>query len=247
MKIENSVIVAFDRADEKHLFLPKDVKAIDFTAFEYHGFFGELESIEVEEGNSVFYVKNNCLMDRDGVLYLAANGAFLPADGSVKTIFAFAFDMVESIKGDVRIPEGVEALGVFAFGGSDIDSIFIPASVKTIFEGFFHQNPEKHVKIVVDANNPYYYTEGGCLIERETMSVVAVYGDEIVIPEGVKRIGASTIFFRNFKKIVFPASLEEIAEPNFLMIGSPELLVPENSYAEKYLIAKDARSYAYIK
>ncbi len=70
------------------------------------------------------------------------------------------------------------------------------------------------------------------------MSVVAVFGDTLVISEGVKRIGAGTICFYAFKKIIFPASLEEIDKVNFAMIGSPELLVPENSYAEKFLIDK---------
>ena len=244
MKIENNVIVELDKEDEKHLFIPKEAEGFDLS--EPYGFFGELETIEVEEGNPVLYVKNNCLMDCDGVLYFAAKGATVPADGSVKFISNFAFNMVESIKSEVRIPEGVEEIGVRAFNGNDIEKLYIPASVKKIYEGFFLQKLNTHPEIVVDANNPYYYAEGGCLIERETMSVVAVFGDTLVIPEGVKRIGAGTICFYAFKKIVFPASLEEIDNVNFAMIGSPELLVPKNSYAEKY-IKEEKLPYTYTK
>ena len=244
MKIENNAIVELDKEDEKHLFIPKDVKAIDCA--EPYGFFGELESIEVEEGNSVFCLKNNCLMDRDGKLYFATQGATIPADGSVKSIAAFAFNMVERLKGEVHIPEGVEEIGVRVFNGNGIEKLYIPASAKKIYEGFFLQKLDTHPQIIVDENNLYYYTKGGCLIERETMSVVAVFGDEIIIPEGVKRIGAGTICFYAFKKIVFPASLEEIDNVNFAMIGSPELLVPKNSYAEKY-IKEQKVPYSYTK
>ena len=233
MKIENNVIVELDKENEKHLFIPKDVKALDFT--EPYGFFGELGSIEVEEGNSVFCVKNNCLVDCDGVLYFAAKGATMPEDGSVKIISDFAFNMVESIKGEVRIPEGVETIGVRAFNGNDIEKLYLPASVKTLCEGFFLQRTDTHPEIVVDENNPYYFAEGGCLIERETMSVVAVYGDEIVVPAGVKRLGCGVIGFYSFHKIILPASLEEIGEPNFAMIGTPELVVKRGSRTEKYL------------
>ncbi len=234
MKIENRVIVELDREDEKHLFIPKEAEG--FNVEGYVGFFGELESIEVEEGNNVFYVKDGCLIsNKKGTLLVAAKGAKIPSDGSVKRIFNFAFNMLESVKGEVRIPEGVEEIGVRAFGGTDIEKLYIPASVKTIYEGFFLQKLDTHPEIIVDENDPCYYAEGGCLIERETMSVVAVFGDEIVIPEGVKRLGAGTVCFYGFKKIVFPASLEEIDKANFAMIGSPEFLVPGNSYAEKYL------------
>ncbi len=245
MKIENHVIVEFDKEDEKHLFIPKEAEG--FAVDGYVGFFGELESVEVEEGNSLFHVKDNCLIsNKKGTLIVAAKGAKIPSDGSVKRIFNFAFNMLESVKGEVRIPEGVEEIGARAFGGTDIEKLYIPASVKTIYEGFFLQKLDTHPEIVVDENNPCYYTEGGCLIERDTMSVVAVYGDEIVIPEGVKRLGAGTVCFYAFKKIVFPASLTEIDKVNFAMIGSPEFLVPENSYAESYL-KEQKLPYAYKK
>ena len=245
MKIENNVIVELDKEDEKHLLIPKEAEGFDLS--EPYIFFGELESVEVEEGNPVFYVKDNCLISKKkDTLLVAAKGAKIPSDGCVKRIFNFAFNMVEDMKGEVRIPEGVEEIGVRAFNGNDIEKLYLPASLKTIYEGFFLQKLDTHPQIIVDENNPYYYTEGGCLIERETMSVVAVFGDTLVIPEGVKRIGAGTICFYAFKKIVFPASLEEIDNVNFAMIGSPELLVPKNSYAEKYL-KEQKLPYSYTK
>ena len=51
MKIENNVIVELDQADEKHLFIPKEAEGFDVDG--YVGFFGELESIEVEEEHRV--------------------------------------------------------------------------------------------------------------------------------------------------------------------------------------------------
>lgn len=256
MKIENRVIVELTEQDAKHLFIPKEAEAIDLSSCEYHGFFGELGSIEVEEGNTVFYVKNNCLMDHDGVLYFAANGASIPDDGSVKVIWPFAFNMVASIRGDVRIPEGVEEIGGgLAFGGSAIKTIFIPASVKEISEGAFGRSVGEGENgmttcpieaIVVDEKNPCFYTQDGCLIDRKTNAVVSTYGDTVIVPNGVKTIGQLSFLFAEYRKIVIPASVETICEPNFLMIGSPELLVEEGSFAEKFLKEREL-SCSYLK
>lgn len=236
MKVKNNLIVELDESDYKTLIIPKEAHGFDFGTFEYHGFFGQLQSIEVEAGNPVLYVKDGCLMRRDGTLLIAANGAKIPADGSVKSIFAFAFNMVESIKGDIRIPDGVEEIiGARAFGGSDINKIYIPASVKTIHGGAFAQQPETCMQIVVDGANPCYYTQGGCLIERATMSVVSVFGNDITIPEGIKSIEDYVFLAYSFEKIVIPASVEYIGSVNFITIGDPEIIVKRDSYAEKYL------------
>lgn len=237
MELKNNVIVALNSEDEKHLFIPKEATSINLEA-EYHGFFRLLESIKVEEGNPMFYVKDNCLMDRDGVLYCAANGATgVPNDGSVRVIAAYAFNMVESVKGDVVIPEGVEKVcGAFAFGGSDIDSVYIPASVKYIGEGAFGHASNKNLQsIVVDKRNADYYTQDGCLIDRNTLTVVSTYGDTVVVPNGVKSIGQAAFLLGKFKKVVIPDSVEEIDDANFIFLTVPEVFVTKDSYAESYL------------
>ncbi len=237
MKLENNVIVALNSEDEKHLFIPKEATAIDLKA-EYHGFLGQLESIEVEEGNPMFYVKDNCLVDRDGVLYCAANGsAGVPNDGSVKVIAPFAFNMVGSVKGDIVIPDGVEKIcGGLAFGGSEIDSVYIPASVKFIGDGAFGHAAEKNLQsIVVDKLNVNYYAQDGCLIDRETLAVVSTFGDTVVVPDGVKSIGQASFVFGSFKKIVIPASVEKIDDSNFVFLTMPEIIVTKGSYAENCL------------
>ena len=53
-------------------------------------------------------------------------------------------------------------------------------------------------------------------------------------------------YYCDTAKSMISVPIEEIAEPNFLMIGSPEFLVPENSYAEKYL-KEQKLPYAYTK
>ena len=248
MKLENNVIVALNCEDEKHLFIPKEATSINLEA-EYRGFLGQLESIEVEEGNPMFYVKDNCLLDQNGVLYCAANGATgVPNDGSVKTIVPYAFNMVESVKGDVVIPEGVEKVcGAFAFGGSDINGVYIPASVKYIGEGAFGHASNKNLQsIVVDKRNADYYTQDGCLIERNTLTVVSTYGDTVVVPDGVKSIGQASFLFGNFKKIVIPDSVEEIDDANFIFLTVPEIFVAKDSYAESYL--KNSKvAYSYLE
>lgn len=248
MKLENNSIAALNFEDEKHLFIPKEATAINLDA-EYHGFFGMLESIEVEDGNPVFYVKDNCLMDRDGILYCAANGATcVPNDGSVKVLAPYAFNMVASVKGDIVIPDGVEKIcGPLVFGGSDIDRVYIPASVKYIGEGSFGHTADRILQsIVVDKDNANFYTQDGCLIDRATLAVVSTYGDAVIVPDGIKSIGQASFLFGKFEKIVIPASVEEIDDADFLFLSTPEILVAKGSYAESYL--KNSKvAYSYLE
>ena len=52
-----------------------------------------IDSITVEDGNSSFYAKNNCLIrNEDGELVLGCRNSVIPDDGSVRSIGAFAFN-----------------------------------------------------------------------------------------------------------------------------------------------------------
>ena len=248
MKIENKKIVDLDPNTDTNLVIPADVEAIDLEIFEveYHGFFGLLESITVEEGNKNFYVKNNCLMDTDGVLYFAAQGATIPTDGSVKAIRPFACNMISSINGEVRIPDGVEGIdGSLAFGSSDYNRIYIPASVKKIGEAAFGPRvnldnetyEEKPYEIIVDSNNERYFAQDGCLIDSKTSAVVSVFGSEVIIPSCVKRIGSSVFVMKSFDKVIIPASVTEIGEPDFTLCKA-NFVVEKDSFAEKYLVSR---------
>ena len=62
-----------------------------------------IDSITVEDGNSSFYAKNNCLIRKeDGELVLGCRNSVIPDDGSVRSIGALAFNAAGADYSDVR-------------------------------------------------------------------------------------------------------------------------------------------------
>lgn len=155
MKIENNVIVGFDKTD-KNLFIPKTVVGADYAIADLSIVEG-FDSIIVEEGNEHFYIQDGCFIWRDKkALMLAVKGAKIPDDGSVTTIAGGAFMNRQELK-EIEIPaciekinhqafactglervilnEGLKELDVYAFGFNDnLKELAIPKSVKTIVE-----------------------------------------------------------------------------------------------------------------
>lgn len=257
MKVVNGLLSELTIEDETNLFIPAD--AVGFAedcSVNHPGLMGTLKSIKVEKGNPVFYVVNKCLMHKDGTLYAAARGAKMPEDGSVKHIHRGVFNM-HPLRGELRIPEGVESIRELAFGSIQCEKIYIPASVKWIAGAAFFRPligkisaERKNWEIVVDEKNKYYYTQGGCLIDRRKMAVVASFGREIVIPDGVKRIEQGVLGFARFNKLVIPASVKFIDKINFVGTCGSKIFVEKDSYAEKFLkkhgYALKGRTYSYV-
>ena len=55
------------------------------------GLCGSVKKFIVEDGNPNYYVKNNCLLSKDGELVAGAADSVIPTDGSVKRIGNMAF------------------------------------------------------------------------------------------------------------------------------------------------------------
>ena len=91
--------------------IPEGVTSIDSSAFEFCpelkslevpasvtviaggllSHCGSVESLTVAEGNSVYYSKDNCIIDRNGTLVAGIRTSVIPDDGSVKKIGDGAF------------------------------------------------------------------------------------------------------------------------------------------------------------
>ena len=113
----------------------------------------------------------------------------------------------------VIIEEGPTAILKSSFHScSQLKSISISASVISIVSPFFRNNALS--EIIVNENNPNYYTENGILIEKSTMTIIRVPTKEVMIPEGIKKIETYAFAVTNsftWKKIVFPSTLVEFA------------------------------------
>lgn len=145
------------------IYIPQGVKEINESAFVGCS----LTSIVVDEKNPVYDSRKNC----NAIIKTAENELIC---GCSTTI----------------IPEGIEAIGFYAFDDCDaLESIAIPQSVGIIYSNSFAycNNLES---IVVDSENPIYDSRNDCnaIIETSTNTLVRGTGSTI-IPESITAIG----------------------------------------------------------
>jgi len=116
---------------------------------------------------------------------------------------------------DVTIPSGVATIGSNAFYGCEsLETVTIPASVTSIGFLAFARNPGMK-ELIVEEGNPVFYSEGNCLIDKETTTVMQGCKAS-VIPEGVTAIGAYA-FHDNaaLEHITIPAGVTRIESSAF--------------------------------
>ena len=116
--------------------IPDSVTNISENAF--YGC-GNLESIAVEEGNSVYHSDGNCLIETESKMLLrGCNTSIIPDDGSVTSIGDCSFEGCSGLT-SVTIPDSVTGIGSGAFYGcSGLTSIVIPDNVTSIGEYAFY-------------------------------------------------------------------------------------------------------------
>lgn len=129
----------------------------------------------------------------------------------------------------VTIPEGTEVIADSAFIYCNQNGIItIPKSVKKIGKAAFF--PMLYIDaLVVDPENPYYDSRGGCnaIIETATGTLLAGSNNSFV-PDGVVRIAQDAfVGAQGLKHLVLPASLKEIGEAAFVHCGIKEIDIPE--------------------
>ena len=221
MKIENNKITFIEEKDYDNLFIPKNVDGI--VEEEYAIGFAAItpKTITVEEGNTAFYVQNNCLIERaTKTLIVAGENATIPDDGSIEIIADCAFNGNRTLAREFVIPEGVEEIGQMAFKDTNIEKIVIPASVEVIGAVAFWSTDKTLKEIVVDKNNPHFYVDSNCLIfsdalqlnedgfmnldTKTVISIVNRNAREVVIPKDVAYIGRGTFFLTDFERVYLP-------------------------------------------
>ncbi len=75
--------------------------------------------------------------------------------------------------------------------------------------------------IIVEAGNSELYEQYGCLINRNTKTVI--FGtDYAIIPQGVEKIGAHAFHLRRMIKVVIPESVKEIGYAAFASLNGED-------------------------
>lgn len=250
MKIKNNTIVDIDLSDLKNdtLIIPNTVTAIEICNEGAFACLPFIKNIIVEEGNPELYIQSGCLINRKTkILILGIDNAKVPQDGRVVSIGAYAFNM--RTMSEVIIPQSVKEIGYMAFASLNVDEqnakpvfIHISQNVQKIFPRAFLLN--ETAVFTVDEKNVHYYVESGCLIERDTNTIISCFGENIVVPECVTHIESYAFLCAQHESIVLHSNVKKIGHDVFIHTGIRSndgiapvtVYAPRNSYAYRYLM-----------
>ena len=170
--------------------LPSSVTSIGNRAFDNCS---NIETITVKSGNSVYHSNSNCLIETESkILVLGCKTSVIPNDGSVTSIGNYAF-----------------------MNCSDLTSITLPSSVTSIGEWAFRvcSNIES---ITVESGNSVYHSNGNCLIETESKTLLLGCKTSIIPNDGsVTSIGEDAFIYCSLTSITIPDSVTSIGAQAF--------------------------------
>ena len=231
---------AFEGLGITSLTIPASVLEIGVGAF-WHC---PIETLAVAEGNTKYFVKNNCLIDKTTHTLVAAfgNGTISKdfvwggSDGKTK-IFdvtsigygAFAYAKIESMV----IPSNVKTIGEFAFAHSALKQVVIESGVKNIGAEAFYMSENLQTVSVADSVQSI-----GCnafegtkfYADKENENGIVYIGKVAYVYRGNKaditdiEIKDDTVgiadhalgYMRNLKTITLPSSVKHIDSMAFL-------------------------------
>ena len=220
-----------------------------------------LNSVTVTSGNPVYYSDGNCIIERASkILIQGCNNSIIPQD--IIAVGNYAFFNCDNLA-SVVIPDGIMSIGDSAFGNCDnITSIMISAGVTSIGDDAFYGCGSLN-SITVASENPVYYSEGNCLIERESKLLIKGCDNSIIpqdiisisdyaffecdnltsvtIPDGVTSIGDGTFWgCSNLTTITIPDSVMSISSSAFYLCNKGLFQIENGiSYVDKWIIDCD--------
>ncbi len=186
------------------------------------------EIIDIIDHN---YVDGTCTMCDDTILVTTPVEYFeftLLDDGT----YSIKAKDVNNMPSGVIIPStynerDVTAIAEEAFAGcSDLTSVLIPHNITSIGISAFI-SCENLKTIEIDKNNTVYHSEGNCIIETETDTIIAACNYSI-IPDYAAHISNSAFALTTFANIVIPNSVTSIGEYAFAACPNLTIVTIEN-------------------
>lgn len=181
-----------------------------------------LTSLTVDENNLFYESEGNCIIKKSTHTIIA--GCIASAiPQSAKTIGSLAF--CGSMPEPFVIPSNIEKLELCALSMYPGKTLVIPESVTYLDYEFIDYCPNL-TQITVAENNPVYRSEGNCIIEKATGTVVKGCNTS-VIPQGIKAIGPCAFKWFQAEEIVIPHGVEIIYEEAFLESTVKKVVLPD--------------------
>ena len=134
---------------------------------------------------------------------------------------------------DIIIPDGVKEIGTNAFKGCEkFNSIKISKTVEKI--SCVESGLIRTEHLEVDEDNPKYYIQDGCLIDKKEKELVWAFAGSTIPDDGsVVKIGSKAFYNRSdLSKIVIPDVITEIGDDAFIGCSCVEEIILPEHFAE---------------
>lgn len=230
---------AFQNAawDVRVICIPASVQEIeDGALYGDRVYWNSLEEIYVDENNARYKSEDGCLIEKQTKTLLLATNVTPRLSKNVKIIHTSVFNSHYKRK-ELIIPANVKIVRALAFSHSYFERIIFEGMPESIEEGAFVYNPE--LKEVVFQETGRYVFESGCLIDRQTQTVL-VGTRSAKIPEGIKAIGEGAFFCAELDEPLYiPESVERIAHSSAITVSPRGIIVKCGSYAAKFIKADE--------
>lgn len=228
------------------LHIPQSVRVIGNCITAYCK---NLTSLTVDENNLFYESEGNCIIKKSTHTIIAGCiASVIPQRAKTIGPLAFCGSMPEPFV----IPSNIEKLELCALSTYSGKTLVIPASVTYIDYEFIGYCPNL-TQITVAENNPVYRSEGNCIIEKATGTVVKGCNTS-VIPQGIKAIGPCAFKWFQAEEIVIPHGVEIIYEEAFLESTVKKVVLPDtlteirgSAFKECHSLAEAALPYGLIK
>ena len=162
-----------------------------------------LKVTNISVGNYVMEFSNR-LIDENGLIYNLRND-----------LTSYSVSAYTHSKTTIAIPEKFNGKNVtriaypYFENYKSLTSIHIPKTINSMGNGIF-DGCDSLKTITIDTNNPIYYSEGNCIIDKNTKILYSGCNNSI-IPNDVIKIGNLAFYgCTKIESIVIPASVESI-------------------------------------
>ncbi len=233
MDVSNAIAIPYGLPVNIHI--PASVERIEERFFVNDGYMAI--SLSVDGDNPVYSVGGNCLIHK------ASNTVILGGKNA-------------------KIPNSVTAIAPYAFSGAGLTGIHIPASVKSIGELAFWNNPHLEsitgdipampkvdLNLDVDGTFACYYVQENCLILGEikvtngsasTSHTLVLGCSSGVIPPHITDIGDYAFAWnQGITEIDLPAELQSIGFKAFALCPNLKTIRYDNTYERWCQVAVD--------
>ena len=239
---------AFEESDITSLALPSSIKKLGYRSISFcteltkvnipasvediaEGMFrfcGGITDFTLEEGNSHFIMESDMLMtaDKTRLIHLfnaedEAKTINVTLPSTITTIDEYALAACLSVK-EIKLHEGLERIGNYAFGFTSLSSIELPASLTYLGEALAAWTTSLKKITVAEGNTCFRFVNDALYNADMTLFYMVLPGNNgIEIAETVTRIGRDAIQSTELETLVIPDNVREIGIQ--AITGNPRL------------------------